>query len=162
MESILKLAQEIQSLARPSVSPSSFSLASQSPSLRHNTVIALPDPLPIQPALITAGAHPEISLEMERAYQKRAADLRTHYQSTVTVICSNQAQYPSKYRYTSEQKILSVFTELYLRQLASWREEGVALYLQHASAGSRARTSSCTPKFNHVSRLHCRRSFSPS
>ncbi|KAJ8597622.1 homeodomain protein 2 [Rhizopogon salebrosus TDB-379] len=150
VDSVLKqIMQHVQKcLTHPSISTSSRSLASQSPSPRH-AIIALPDPPPMQPALITAGAHPEISLEMEKTYQKRAADLRAHYQSAVTVICSNQAQYPSKYRYAPEQKVLSVFTELYLRQLASWREEGVALYLQRASAGDSARTSSCTPKFNH-------------
>ncbi|KAG2076873.1 homeodomain protein 2 [Suillus decipiens] len=111
--------------------------------------ISLPDPPPIQSALIAAGASPEISLSMDQAYQKRAADLRGLYHSTITLICSNQAQSPSKFRYVSEQKIQSVFTELYLRQLATWREEGVHLYLKHPSTGDKTQSSSCTAKFNH-------------
>nr|WDY60863.1 HD MAT HD2 protein [Rhizopogon salebrosus] len=150
LKRIMQRAQEFQCITHPSILTSSGSLTSQSSLLRQPTInISLPDPPSLQPALMAAGAHPEASLAMDQAYQKRATDLRAHYQSTVTLICSNRAQYPLKFRSVPEQKIFSVFTELYLRQLAAWREEGVTLYLKHASASDKARTSSCTPKFNH-------------
>nr|WDY60857.1 HD MAT HD2 protein [Rhizopogon vinicolor] len=145
--SILKRAQEIQCLTQPYVSTSSVSLASPSPP--RQSIISFPDAPPLQPALIAAGANPEILRAMEQSYQKRAADLRALYHSTATIVYSNQAQYPSKFRYVSEQKIISVFTELYLKQLVSWREENVALYLKHSSTADKAPASSCTPKFNH-------------
>ncbi|KAG1841722.1 homeodomain protein 2 [Suillus tomentosus] len=147
---ILHGVQQIQCLTQPFVSTSSTLLASQSlpPQLPiHN--ITLPDPPPIQPALIAAGAHPEISLAMDQEYQKRAAELRAFCRSATAHVCSNQAQYPSKFRYVSEQKILSVFTELYLKQLATWREDCVILYLKHSSTGDKSQPSSGTPKFNH-------------
>jgi hypothetical protein len=87
---------------------------------------------------------------MDQTYQKRAADLRALYCATVTRICSNQAQYPSKFRYVPEQKVLPAFTELYLKQLATWREEGVALYLKHSSAADKTQNLSHVAKFNHV------------
>lgn len=154
LERITRRVQETQRLclAHPSVSTSSRLLTSQSQSYSpcHPVAnISLPDPPPIQSALIAAGASPEISLSMDQAYQKRAADLRALYRSTITLICSNQARSPSEFRYVSEQKIQSVFTELYLRQLVTWREEGVQLYLKHPSTGNKTQISSCTAKFNH-------------
>ncbi|KAG1757151.1 homeodomain protein 2 [Suillus lakei] len=155
VESILKRiihhAQETQRLclAHPSMA-SSRSLAPQSCSPQQPIAnISLPDPPSIQPALITAGAHLELSLAIDQAYQKRAADLRAVYHSAVILVCSNQAQYPSQFRYVSQQKILSIFTELYVRQLMTWREEGVTSYLKHSSAGEKTHTSICTAKFNH-------------
>lgn len=156
VESILKqiihCGQETQRLclAHPSVSTSSRLFAPQLYSPRQPIAnISLPDPPPIQPALIAAGAHPELSLAIDQTYQKRAGDLRAVYQSAVTLLCSNQAQYPSQFRYVPEQKIMSIFTGLYLKQLMTWREEGVASYLKHSSTGDKTQTSSCTPKFNH-------------
>nr|WDY60859.1 HD MAT HD2 protein [Rhizopogon vinicolor] len=151
VDSVLKqIMQRVQEcLAHPAISTSSLSLTYQSPPPQPIVGIALPDPPPIQPALIAVGAHPEISLAMEQSYQKRAAELRALYHSTATLLCSNQAQYPSKFRYVSDQKILSVFTELYLKQLVSWREENVALYLKHTSTADKTQASSGAPKFNH-------------
>ncbi|KAG2149576.1 homeodomain protein 2 [Suillus cothurnatus] len=151
LKQIIHCAREIQSLGQPSVSTSSFSLASQSTHRQPQGLVGIsfPDPPPIQPALIAAGACPEISLAMDQTYQKRAADLRALYCATVTRIYSNQAQYPSKFRYVREQKVLPVFTELYLKQLATWREEGVILYLKHSSTRDKAQNSSYVAKFNH-------------
>ncbi|KAG0707491.1 homeodomain protein 2 [Suillus ampliporus] len=151
VDSILRhVMQNVQEcLAHPSISTSSRSLASQSPPQQPVVNISLPDPPPIQPALMAAGARPEISLAMDQTYQKRAADLRALYHSTITLICSNQAQYQSKFRLVPEQKILSVFTELYLKQLVAWREEGVILYLKHSSTADKAQSSNCTTRFNH-------------
>jgi hypothetical protein len=87
---------------------------------------------------------------MGQVYQKRAAELRAFSLSTVALVYSNQAQHPSKFRCVTEQKVLSLFTELYLRQLAAWREECIVLYLKHSSTGDRTQTSGCTTKFNHV------------
>lgn len=150
LETILKRAQEIQCLTHPSSSTSLLSLASQSrPQPIAN--IAFPDPLPLQPALTAAGARPEISQAMDQAYQKRAADLRTLYHSAITLVCSNQAQYSTEFRRIPTQKVVSSFTKLYLRELVAWREECVDAYLKHPSAGNKTLSSSCTPKFNHVS-----------
>jgi len=153
VESILKQilhgVQQIQCLTQSCVSTSSSSPACQSlPPQPFIANFSLPDPPPIQPALIAAGACSEIALAMDHAYQKRAADLQALCRSAVTQVCSNQAQYPSKFRYVSEQKVLSVFTELYLKQLVAWREQGVALFCKY-SLGDKSQTSSCTSKFNH-------------
>ncbi|KAG2156649.1 homeodomain protein 2 [Suillus bovinus] len=123
LKQIIKRAQQIQSLTHPSVSTSSDSLALQTYSPRPLVNISLPDPPPIRPALLAAGARPEISLAIDQAYQKRAADLK--------------AAYPSDFRHGHDQKVLSVFIELYLKQLVTWREEGVASYLKHSSAGDK-------------------------
>ncbi|KAG1783501.1 homeodomain protein 2 [Suillus placidus] len=151
VEILKRIAQRAQEcLAHPSVSASPRLFAPQSCSPRQSIAnFSLPDPPPIQPALIAAGARPEISLAIEQAYQKRAADLRVAYHSGVTLVCSNQSQHPSKFRYGTESKLVSSFTELYLRQLVAWREDCVALYLKHSSTSNNARTSSGTSKFNH-------------
>jgi hypothetical protein len=151
LQQIIHRVQETQQLcfAHPSVSTLSCSYTSQSPR-QPIAAVSLPDPLPIQPALLSAGALPEVALTMEQAYQKRAADLRALYHSAMTFICSNQAQYPSKFRYVSEQKILPAFTELYLRQLSTWRQDCVELFLKHSSRSNNEHASSSAPKFNNV------------
>jgi hypothetical protein len=145
-------------MAHPSVSTSLCPL-SQSPPRQPIANISLPDPPPIQPALLTAGALPKISLAIEQAYQKRAVDLRAFYHSALTLMCTNQAQYPSKFRYLPEEKVLPAFIELYLRQLVTWREQAVASYLKYSS--TKTHTSSCTAKFNHVRLMSCLRPSSP-
>ncbi|KIK49416.1 hypothetical protein CY34DRAFT_32323, partial [Suillus luteus UH-Slu-Lm8-n1] len=122
---------------------------SSSPQSLQMLDISLPDPPPIQPALIAAGARPEISLAIDEAYQKRAAELRAFCRSTIALAYSKQAQYPSNYCHVSEQKILPAFTKLYLRQLGSWIEQAVAAYLKHPSTGARTQISGCITKFNH-------------
>ncbi|KAG1864760.1 homeodomain protein 2 [Suillus subalutaceus] len=153
LKQIIQRVQETQRLclAHPSTSSSSFSLASQYPLRRPIANVSLPDPPPIQPALMAVGARPEISLVMDQEYQKRAAELRTFCQSAVAHVCSNQAQHPSMSPYVTEQKIIPVFTELYLRQLGSWRQDCVDLYLKHPSTrtSENVQPSSATPKFNH-------------
>ncbi|KAG1828111.1 homeodomain protein 2 [Suillus variegatus] len=149
VESILKhitqRAHDIQSLAHPSCP-----LASQSPARHPIANISLPDPPSMQPALLAAGARPEISLAMDQAYQNRAAELRAFYQSALTVMCSNQAQYPSKFCYVPKKKILPVFTDLYLKQLVTWRQDCVNFYLKHASTSDNVQTpSGIAPRFNH-------------
>ncbi|OJA19545.1 mating-type homeodomain transcription factor A2 [Rhizopogon vesiculosus] len=147
VESILKRALEFKCLIHPSVSTSSLSLTSQSPSRQTVINISLPDAPSLQPALMAVGAHPETSLAMDEVYQKRATELRAVCRRTITNVCSTQ--YPSEFRLVPDNKVLSVFTELYLRQLADWRESVVSSYLKHSSATDKAQTSSCTPKFNH-------------
>nr|WDY60850.1 HD MAT HD2 protein [Suillus brevipes] len=145
VESILKqIMQNVQELARPSMSTSSRLLASQCSRRQPIADISLPDPPPIQHALISAGAHPETSLAIEQAYQKRAAELRAVCHSAVTLICSNQ--YPSNFRPAPDQKVLSVFTEIYLKQLVTWKQDCVDLYLKHTSGNVQALSN--TPKFN--------------
>ncbi|KAG1885469.1 homeodomain protein 2 [Suillus subluteus] len=150
LKRIIQHSQDFVTHSSVNVATSSCSLECQSlPRQSHIVNISLPDPPPIQPALMAAGACPEISLAMDQAYQKRAVDLQALCRSAVSLVCSNQAQYPSKFRYVSEQKVISVFTELYLKQLVTWREEGVVLYLKHSSTGDKINTSSCTTKFNN-------------
>jgi hypothetical protein len=156
IESILKriIERAQECLAHPSVSASSRLFTPQSYSPRQPIAnISLPDPPSMQSALLAAGACPEISLAMDQAYQKRAAELRTSCHSAVTHIYSNQAQYPSKFRYGTEQKLLSLFTDLYVRQVVAWKEEGVDLYLKRSftRTSDNAQALSGTQKFNHVS-----------
>ncbi|KAG2155592.1 homeodomain protein 2 [Suillus clintonianus] len=151
LKHILLRVQDIQCLT--STHPSITSSRSITPQLyspqQPIANISLPDPPPLQPALMAAGACPEISLAMDQEYQKRAAELRAFCHSTVGHVCSNQAQYSPKFRYVPEQKLLPAFTELYLRQLAAWREDCVVLYLKHSSTVDNAQRSSGTTKFNH-------------
>jgi hypothetical protein len=157
-EILKRITQRAQDcLALPSISTlsHSFKFPPQSCSPRRPIDITLPDPPPIQPALIAAGAHLDISLAMDQEYQKRAAELRVFCRSAAANVCSNQAQYPSKFRYVSEQKIMSVFTELYLKQLVTWRDDCVALYLKHSTAGDKPQPSIGTPKFNYVRLVSC-------
>ncbi|KAG2062303.1 homeodomain protein 2 [Suillus hirtellus] len=151
LKQIVQRVQQIQSLSQPYLSSStSSSLACQSPPPQPLIAnISLPDPPPIQPALIAAGARPEISLAIDQAYQKRATELRSFCHSTVARVYSNQAQYPSKFRYVTEQKVLSLFTELYIRELLSWKEQAVVSYLKHSSTNDKTQISSSTAKFNH-------------
>jgi len=129
-------------LIHPPVSTSSLSLASQSTPSQPIADIALPDAPSLQPALMAAGAPPEISLAIDQVYQKRAADLRVLCHRTIASLCSNQ--------YSSQQKTESLLSELYLRELVTWREEVVALYLKHPAVGNKAQLSTSAPKFNHV------------
>lgn len=161
LKQIINGVQHIQSACdHPLTSSRLFAPQSYTPRqpIAHNP---LPDPPSIQPALMAVSARPETSRAIENAYQKRAADLRAAYHSAMMVVCSNQAQYPSKFRYVSEQKILSVFTELYIRQLVTWREDCVILYLKHSSACDNAQASGGTPKFNLVRLILCHRLFNP-
>jgi hypothetical protein len=151
-EILTRITQRAQDcLALPSMSLSR-SLTPQYPHSpqRPITEISLPDAPSIQSALTAAGAAPGISLAISQAYQKRAAELRALCCSSVARVYSNQAQYPSEHRYVTEQKVLSTFTELYLRELVAWREQAVAAYLKHSSTSNTTHTSSCTVKFNHV------------
>ncbi|KAG2350813.1 homeodomain protein 2 [Suillus weaverae] len=151
LKQIIQRVKDIQCLTQPFVLTSSRSFTPQSCSPRQPipAKISLPDPPSIQPALMAAGAPPEISLAIDQAYQKQAAELRALCHSTVTRVYSDQTQYPSKFRFVTEQKVLSSFTELYLRELVAWREQAVASYLKHASTSDKTRTSSSTAKFNH-------------
>lgn len=162
VESILKqiihCGQETQRLclAHSSVSPSLRSFAPQSCSPQQLIAdISLPDPPSMQPALLAVGARPEISLAMDQVYQKRADDLRATYHSALTLVCSNQAQYPSKLRFVPEQKILSAFSELYVRELIAWRQDCVDFYLKRSSTSDNAQTSRGAPRFNHVRLMFC-------
>ncbi|KAG2118042.1 homeodomain protein 2 [Suillus discolor] len=142
---IIQSAQETQRLCI--AYPTSLgSPAYQSSPRQPLTSMSLPDPPSIKPALIAAGACPEIAQAIDQAYQKRATDLRNVCHSAVTLIYSTK--YPSNVRHSPNQKVLSVFTELYLRQLVTWREEGVASYLKHSPTGDKTQTSS-SAKFNH-------------
>nr|BAL45603.2 homeodomain protein 2 [Rhizopogon roseolus] len=151
IDSILKLiVQRVQECFPHSpISSSSHLLASQSIPQQHIASISLPDPPPIYPALMAAGARPEISQAIDQAYHKRATDLRALYHSAAALVCSNQAHHSTEFCSVSMQKVLSLFTKLYLRQLVIWRDDCVNLYLKHPSTGDKPRTSSCTPKFNH-------------
>lgn len=162
LKRIIQRSQDFVAHSSVNVTTSSCSLASQSlPQQSHVANISLPDPPPMQPALVAAGACPEIASAMDQAYQKRAADLQALCRSAVTLVCSNQAQYPSKYRYVSEQKVLSVFTELYLKQLVTWRDEGVVLYLKHSSTDDKTNALSRAAKFNHVRKMPYLCQYSP-
>lgn len=159
LKRIIQRSQDF--VAHSSVSPSSHLFTSQSCSQRQPIAnISLPDPPSIQPALLATGARPDISLAMDQAYQKRAIDLRAFYHSALTRVCSNQAQYPSKLRYVPEQKILSTFTELYLRELVAWKQDCVDFYNKHSSTSHATQPSSDAPKFNHVRPMSCLRLFS--
>ncbi|KAG2044459.1 homeodomain protein 2 [Suillus americanus] len=149
LKQIIQRGQETQRLCNAHSSASTSPCSRSQSLLQPIANISLPDPPPIQPALLAAGALPEISLAMEQAYQKRAADLQAFYRSTLTLMCSNQAQYPSKLRYVPEQKFLHTFSELYLKQLVNWREQAVASFLKHSSTGHNVQASSGTVKFNH-------------
>ncbi|KAG1904677.1 homeodomain protein 2 [Suillus fuscotomentosus] len=151
VESILKriIERAQECLAHPSVLASSFAPQSCSPRQQPIANISLPDPPSIYSALLAAGACHDISLAINQAYQTRAAELRAFCHSAVARVYSNQAQYPSKFRYVPGQKVLPVFTELYLRQLSTWRQECIDLYLKHTSTSDKIQTSSGGPKFNH-------------
>nr|WDY60851.1 HD MAT HD2 protein [Suillus brevipes] len=150
LKRITQRAQEIQCLAHPSASTSSCLFTPRSCSPRHPIAeISLPDPPSIQPGLMAAGARPEISLAIEQVYQKRAADLRAVYHSAVTLVCSNQAQHPSKFRYVTEQKVLTSFSELYLKELMAWREQAIASFLKYSSSNNKTHIVIYTAKFNH-------------
>ncbi|KAG1723434.1 homeodomain protein 2 [Suillus occidentalis] len=150
LKQILQRVHQIQSLSQPYLTSTAASLACQSlPPQPLVPNVSLPDPPPIQHALIAAGARPEISLAIDQAYQKRAAELRSFCHSTIARVYSDQAQYPSKFRYVTEQKVLSLFTELYLRELFSWKEQAVASYQKHSSTHDKTQTSSSAAKFNH-------------
>jgi hypothetical protein len=56
---------------------------------------------------------------------------------------------------------LSLFTELYYRQLIAWKEEGVMLFLKHSSTCDSAQHSSGIQKFNHVRLISYHHSSSP-
>ncbi|KAG1813290.1 homeodomain protein 2 [Suillus subaureus] len=150
LKQIIQRVKDIQCLTQPFASTSSCSFAPQACSLRQPIAkISLPDPPSMQSTLLAAGARPDISVAMDQAYQKRALDLRAFYHSALALMCSNQAQYPSKFRYVPEQKILSTFTELYLRQLMAWRQDCVDFYLKHSSTSGNVQNLSGTSRFNH-------------
>ena len=119
--------------------------------------VDLPEPPALLPALVAAGARPEVAQAMQAAYHQRACQFREQALATISRACSKLAQIPSTCSHTSDETIIAAFKQIYLRKLNSWVSEGVALLQEKGPSVLRCREDNESvlakiPKtFNHAS-----------
>lgn len=92
------------------------------------TSIDLPDPPSYLPRLLGEGVQNDVALEMDRAFQIRANELRQRSVISLNRACTSLRATPSDLPHSKlEEHVVSVFTELYTRQLSAWMDAGIAL-----------------------------------
>ena len=124
VQSILRIANQLKE-ATASFS-SSHQTINSSNSLTIADSISLPSPHPLLPPLLEAGVDHEIATAADKIYQRHAEEFKQHIEQTITTACLTMA--PSAGASVSSpdplvNKVVSTFTEIYLRRLALWREE---------------------------------------
>lgn len=119
--------------------------------------VDLPEPPSLLPALVAAGARQEVAQAMQAAYYQRACEFREQALATISRACSKLAQIPSTCPHTSDETIIAIFKQIYLKKLNAWISEGVALLQEKGPSVLRCREDNESvpakiPKaFNHVS-----------
>lgn len=156
VQDILRIAHKMKEVTALSYS-FSHSLIAPSDLTIEVDLVNLPSPRPLLPSLLEAGFGREIATEMSKTYQRRAEELRGRIQESVIATCRRIAGLPVVTLGTSPdllvRKVVSTFTELYLRRLEQWKEEIVQRTRQasKSSAGMVAPRNART--FNYVSLL---------
>ncbi|KAG9314044.1 hypothetical protein JVU11DRAFT_4823 [Chiua virens] len=100
---------------------------SSSPATPPRTHVDLPEPPPIFPALVAAGAKPEVAQAMQAAYHQHACEFRERALATISRAYSKFAQIPSPSSRPSDETMIAAFEKVYFKKLNSWISEGVAL-----------------------------------
>ena len=119
--------------------------------------IDLPEPPALLPALVAAGAMPEVAQAMQAAYHQRACEFREQALTTISRACSKLAQIPSTCSHTSDETIIAAFQQVYLKKLNTWISEGVALLQEKGPSVLRCREDNegvpakISKSFNHAS-----------
>lgn len=107
------------------------------------SAISLPEPPSLLSALVNLGAPTVLAEDMQRAYQKRANELKQQYEATVVRATLALSQYPRPTTSPSlVPKLFATVKELYTSKLEEWLRDGLSLYEKHASVHS-AQTKPC-------------------
>ena len=148
VQSILRIANDLkEATASYSSCRQTFSVGDSRPVVDS---IRLPSPRPLLPSLLEAGVSHEIATTANKIYQQRAEEFKQYIEQTVTTAYFKMAPGASVSSPDSlTSKLVSTFTEIYLRRLGLWREE----ILQRVKQAPRTPTRTA-PKnsrsFNHV------------
>lgn len=154
VQDILRIVHEMKEATTLSRS-SSHSLIAPSDLSIEIDLINLPSPCPLLPSLLEAGFGRGIAAEISKTYQRCAEELRGRIQESVIATCRGIAGLPVVTLGSSPdllvRKVVSTFTELYLRRLEQWKGEIVRRNMQ----ASRSSTGMVAPRnartFNYVS-----------
>ncbi|KAG9314046.1 hypothetical protein JVU11DRAFT_4825 [Chiua virens] len=121
LTTLISILRDAQRFVEDSgVQPQLFTLPTMTPR------VCLPDPPSLYPHLIASGAEEKIANGMNRIYNARALELRSHYESSVSNVLA-AVTHLSCPRHIKEQ-ILDTFRSLYLNSIKSWIEEVVYAY----------------------------------
>ena len=119
--------------------------------------IDLPDPPALLPALVAAGARPEIAQAMQAAYHQRACEFREQAQATILRACLKLSQIPSTCSHTPDETVVASFQKMYLKKLNTWISEGITLLQEKGPSvlccqeGNKKVATKISKTFNHAS-----------
>ncbi|KAF8833419.1 hypothetical protein BDN67DRAFT_1072940 [Paxillus ammoniavirescens] len=122
-----------------------------------NFHVSLPEPPPLLPALVALGADTHLAHKIDELYTLRASEFRAHAESAIAQACSKASMFVRTQcdsKVNPVEKIISAFTQVYLKKLLGWVDEGVALLKGHvqrkicANEVSKLAPSTALP-FNH-------------
>ncbi|KAH7930420.1 hypothetical protein BV22DRAFT_1000695 [Leucogyrophana mollusca] len=123
--SIQKIAEDIVAqcgLGMKDEMTSSHSYPGHSP-----VTITLPEPQSLLPVLLSLGAKSEWAQEIDQAYRRRASELRQGSEAAVSRLCSDLVWHPSLNASGFQEKVISVFSELYRKRLGECSEDVLRL-----------------------------------
>ncbi|EIW87042.1 hypothetical protein CONPUDRAFT_161658 [Coniophora puteana RWD-64-598 SS2] len=124
MKRVLRSVHSIMDLTANVVKESSHEVLNPPP-----MPIKLPDPPPLRPHLVQAGAPDQLASKMDHAYFKRALELRSRLQVNLETVWKLYSRTSSS---QAAEHILSYFAQTYLKWLASIRKEGLRAYHKYA------------------------------
>ncbi|KIJ22094.1 hypothetical protein PAXINDRAFT_6211 [Paxillus involutus ATCC 200175] len=115
--------------------------------------VDLPEIPSLLPGLLGAGAGMDLATKMDRSYQSRAAELRSHIEKVVAKATIDGSSLPDTHLQATTSKINALFVDIFMRQLSRWRDEAISMFLERRQScqlsapkdrGQRAATT-----FNH-------------
>ena len=153
VQSILRIANDLKEVT------ASYSSCRQTFATRDTLPvvdsISLPSPRPLLPSLLEAGVSHEIATAANKIYQERAEEFRRYIEQTITTACLKMAPSPGASASSPDSltsKLVSTFTEIYLRRLGLWREEIVQRVIQAPKTPTKIAPKN-PRSFNHVNTL---------
>lgn len=152
VKSILRIANDLKE-ATASHSPCRQTFTTRD-SLPVVDSINLPSPRPLLPSLLETGISHEIATAANKIYQQRAEEFKQHIERSVATACLKMAPYPGASVSSPDpltSKLLSTFTELYIRRLGLWREEIIQRVKQAPKTPTKTAPKN-SRSFNHVNK----------
>ncbi|KAH7886127.1 hypothetical protein F5I97DRAFT_1877802 [Phlebopus sp. FC_14] len=120
----------------------------------YTPTLHLPEPPDITPALITAGAHHPLAVEMNQAYRKRACELKVFHEAAFTRIARHCSRLVSPCTEHPDRNLTEAFTRTYLKHLQALQTEGVTMLMARLSSAISLKAGNETDRrrqrsFNH-------------